>query len=302
MQRLNYNQLYYFYVVANEGSIKSACEKLHLTQPTISCQLKMLEENFGYQLFDRKYRKLEINKKGKEVLKKAEKIFLMGDELMNKLPEEHTNYQQELRIGIVNSLPTSFVNDFTVDIWSKNNVSCHILHGKLADLIQDLDGDSLDLVLSDIYFNDSKYNNINLGEQKYVVVGGNSFKNSSINFPQCLNNAPYLSLSKDNQIQKDIDFYFEVNNINPNIIGTVDSLELILNAVKKDNCFAIIPEVVLENDTKDGNLTVLGDANEIISSYWAITSNVGCKRLSVRLLINNYKMKKRNLNIDIKSA
>ena len=39
---LNYHHLYYFFVIAKEGSIAKACEKLFLAQPTLSTQLKQL--------------------------------------------------------------------------------------------------------------------------------------------------------------------------------------------------------------------------------------------------------------------
>ena len=47
MNKINLNKLYYFYIVAKEGSVKSASEKLHLTQPTISSQIKELEEDLS---------------------------------------------------------------------------------------------------------------------------------------------------------------------------------------------------------------------------------------------------------------
>ena len=47
MNRINFNHLYYFYIVSKEGSIKSTSEKLHVSQPTISDQIKLLEEYFA---------------------------------------------------------------------------------------------------------------------------------------------------------------------------------------------------------------------------------------------------------------
>ena len=49
---INYNHLYYFWVVAREGSMVRAAEELLVSQPTISCQIKELEEMFGKKLFD----------------------------------------------------------------------------------------------------------------------------------------------------------------------------------------------------------------------------------------------------------
>ena len=47
MDWLNYHHLLYFWAVAREGSIARACERLHLTQPTISSQLRKLEKSAG---------------------------------------------------------------------------------------------------------------------------------------------------------------------------------------------------------------------------------------------------------------
>ena len=68
MNRLNFNHFYYFYIVAREGSIKSAAEKLFVSQPTISDQLKLLEEYFECKLFERKHRQLSLTKEGELAL------------------------------------------------------------------------------------------------------------------------------------------------------------------------------------------------------------------------------------------
>lgn len=85
MYNLNYNQLYYFFIVANLGSIKEACKELHLTQPSISAGIKNLETNLGVQLFNRGYRKLTLNSNGMLIYSKAEKIFSLGEELLNDI-------------------------------------------------------------------------------------------------------------------------------------------------------------------------------------------------------------------------
>jgi len=53
MDWLNYHHLLYFWTVAKEGSIARACEELRLAQPTISGQIRALEENLGEKLFSR---------------------------------------------------------------------------------------------------------------------------------------------------------------------------------------------------------------------------------------------------------
>jgi DNA-binding transcriptional LysR family regulator len=54
MEWLNYHHLLYFWTVAREGGISKAAEKLRLSQPTISAQVRMLEEAVRERLFQRR--------------------------------------------------------------------------------------------------------------------------------------------------------------------------------------------------------------------------------------------------------
>ncbi len=67
MEWLNYHHLLYFWTVAKEGSIARACEKLNLAQPTISGQLRVLEETLGEKLFTKRGRGLAMTEVGQVV-------------------------------------------------------------------------------------------------------------------------------------------------------------------------------------------------------------------------------------------
>jgi LysR family transcriptional activator of nhaA len=82
---LNYHHLLYFWTVAKEGTIAAACEKLHLTQPTISTQIRALEEDLGTRLFKRVGRNLVLTATGHVVYRYADEIFSLGHELMDVL-------------------------------------------------------------------------------------------------------------------------------------------------------------------------------------------------------------------------
>ncbi|MBL8848221.1 MAG: LysR family transcriptional regulator, partial [Planctomycetaceae bacterium] len=60
LQDLNYLHLYYFWSVAREGSITRACASLHVTQPTVSMQIRRLEQALGAKLFERVGRGLRL--------------------------------------------------------------------------------------------------------------------------------------------------------------------------------------------------------------------------------------------------
>ena len=79
---INYHHLNYFRVIASEGSISKAAEKLRLGQPTLSAQLKQFEEQLGVRLFDRQHKKLILTEQGKIALNYAQTIFKLGFEMV----------------------------------------------------------------------------------------------------------------------------------------------------------------------------------------------------------------------------
>ena len=86
---VNYKHLHYFWVVAKEGGIARASERLHLTPQTISGQLSLLENHLGISLFSRVGRNLALTETGRLVLSYADEIFSLGgelEELVHQLP------------------------------------------------------------------------------------------------------------------------------------------------------------------------------------------------------------------------
>ena len=105
MNQLNYQHLYYFYVTATEGSIIKAASVLHLTPQTISEQIRTLEAYFGFDLFDRVGKRLQLNSQGQLTYNFAKNIFNMGNELLLSVRNQKQNQQHMLSIGVTDVLP-----------------------------------------------------------------------------------------------------------------------------------------------------------------------------------------------------
>ncbi|MEQ8890040.1 MAG: LysR family transcriptional regulator, partial [Sandaracinaceae bacterium] len=85
MDWLNYHHLFYFWMTVKEGTVTAAAKKLRLAQPTVSEQLKSLEESLGEQLFRRAGRRLELTEVGQVVFRYADEIFALGREMQDAL-------------------------------------------------------------------------------------------------------------------------------------------------------------------------------------------------------------------------
>src|SRR6476620_1420076 len=101
---LNYNHLYYFHVAATAGSVANAAQRLGVTQPTVSEQVKALERVLGIALFDRQPSGLKLTEAGRLTFEHTSIMFRAGERLAEALGHSVSNLPRSLRIGIASSV------------------------------------------------------------------------------------------------------------------------------------------------------------------------------------------------------
>ena len=113
---INLNQLKAFYYAASCGSITRAAEKLYITQPAVSMQIKALEVRFGIRLFIRKKKKLQLTELGSRLFRVAERIFELVGEAEEVLTKTKSPTTEVLKIGstktLVRYLLAPFISGF----------------------------------------------------------------------------------------------------------------------------------------------------------------------------------------------
>src|SRR5215475_9286715 len=96
---MNYNQLRAFHAVASQGSFTRAADALHVTQPTLSAQVKALEETYGVLLFDRLGRGIATTELGRSLLEITRRYFSLEAEAAQLLAETRGLRSGHLRVG-----------------------------------------------------------------------------------------------------------------------------------------------------------------------------------------------------------
>src|SRR5690349_9866386 len=112
MEWLNYHHLRYFWTVARKGGVRRAAEELRVSQPSISAQLRLLEESLGQKLFRRSGRNLVLTDAGQLVLNYADEIFAAGRELMNAVKQRPGKHPVRLNIGLTDAFPKLITFEF----------------------------------------------------------------------------------------------------------------------------------------------------------------------------------------------
>ena len=103
MARLDIKQLKYFRAIVQEGNITSAAKRMFITQPSLSQQLHLLEEELGVKLVDRGSRKITLTDAGRLLYARAEQMLDLLNSTATELKEIHGGYKGNLSIGTIAS-------------------------------------------------------------------------------------------------------------------------------------------------------------------------------------------------------
>lgn len=109
---MDIKQLRYFLAIAEEGQILRAAKRLHMAQPPLSQQLKLLENELGIQLVERGSRKIQLTEAGRKLRDRAVQILELVEATAAELKEMNEGFEGTLSIGSVASLGTSILPEY----------------------------------------------------------------------------------------------------------------------------------------------------------------------------------------------
>lgn len=220
MEWLNYHHLLYFWVVAREGSIARACKELHLAQPTISGQLRSLEESLEEKLFTRVGRRLVLTETGQLVFQYADEIFGLGRELKDVLKGRPRGRPLRLTVGISDLIPKLIayrVLQPAFALEERVQLVCYESHPD--QLLLELSAHRLDLVLSHTPAGTAlpvRVFNHRLGSCTVSVFGtGALAARYRKGFPAHLDGAPFLLPMERSATRRALEQWFAAKAIHP---------------------------------------------------------------------------------------
>ncbi len=230
LQRLNYHHLFYFWVVASQGSVTKAAQLVRVAQPTVSAQLRDLEAALGERLFQRSGRTLRLTEIGKVVFQYADKIFSLGSEMLKAIKSGSKDSHQALRVGVNDSLPKSLAYELLAPVFRhmpQTTLIC--LEGTQDKLLADLAAHELDIVLSDSPFDHSirvvAFNHY-LGSSGTSFFATPTLARRARAFPKSLTSLPLLLPCSGTPQRKAIDRWFIEHGILPQVLGEFEDSAL----------------------------------------------------------------------------
>lgn len=232
MSTLNYKHLHYFWVVAQEGSITRAAERLDVAVQTISGQLSLLERQLGKTLFNSQGRGLVLSDAGRLALGYADQIFQLGDALVDALQSSESESALRLRAGITDGIPKLLAYRLLSSVTSMPiEVRLICEEGEFEPLLADLALHRLDVVLTDRAApvgGNLKVFSTKLGDFATGLFAAPALvERYAADFPHNLNGAPMLLPTRHNALRGRIDRWLEQANIRPKVVAEFEDSALL---------------------------------------------------------------------------
>jgi len=274
---LNYHHLLYFWAVAKAGSLRKASEALHVSQPSISAQLKQLEESLGTPLFTRTTRSLVLTETGQTVLGYAEEIFSLGGELLTAVRHEPGQRPVRLYVGVADSVPKIIVRQHLTPVFELGrSVRVICREGSLEELITQLAAHKLDVVLADEPSTSAlrvRTFNKRLSVSTIVLCAAPPLAKRLVkNFPDSLNGAPAILPVTEMALRRQLEQWFDSHRLRPRIVAEVEDMALLTDLGTQGLGFVPVYSAVLEEITRASRLQTIGIAKGLQMEIFAVTA------------------------------
>ncbi len=275
---LNYHHLRYFWMVAHEGTIARACARLHVSQPTVSGQLRELERNLGGPVFVRRGRLLEITALGRSLLPFADDIFATGQEMVRSLAAGGAvGPAMRLAIGISDHLPKLAAYRLLEPALSgPEPVRMICIEDQPRRLFAELAVHALDVVLSDVPLDSSLgvrgYNHL-LAESGISFFAARALEPSVLRrtFPRSLANVPLLLPTEDSPLRRALDDWLMRNDLTPRIAGEFGDSALLKSFGQAGVGVFAAPTAIANEIERQYEVAQIGSIDEIRERWYVVS-------------------------------
>ncbi|GAB4152053.1 MAG: LysR family transcriptional regulator [Sphingomonadales bacterium] len=274
MQELNYHHLHYFQIVAHEGHLTRAAERLNVSQSALSTQIKQLEARLGQPLFERRGRALHLTEAGRIALDHADSIFETGRELISVL-KQNAETRRPLRIGAIATLSRNFQLSFLKPVLGRADVEVILRSGSPAELLDALASLNLDLVLTNHPAQaeaPAPFIVHRLAEQAVGLIGVPSLCAPKVPLAERLATTPLVLPTLSSGPRPDFDALVSRLEIEPKIAAEVDDMAMVRLLAREGVGLAVIPPIVVQDELASGMLEHADDLPGIRETFYAVTT------------------------------
>ena len=247
-----------FYVVAKNNSFSKAAEELFVTQPSISYSIKQLEERLNIKLFKRNHKGIRITPEGKEVLEYIKKSYNDISVGERRLKENRNLNSGKISIGVQSHIGRFFLFPYLEKFHEKYpNIEINISSRNTSELIKLLESNDIDFVI-DTSPIETEYSNLviePLMELEHCFVSSTDYqvKNKEMKIQDLQDCSLILPVARSTP-RKQLTELLQKKDIILNPFMTIETTEMLIDAVKKNMGIGYVIKNAIEEDLKNDKL------------------------------------------------
>ena len=272
----NYRHLYYFLVVAKEGGMARAAERLGVAVQTVSVQVRELERSLGVALLKPAGRGVDLTEAGSMAMQQAEEIFQLGETLARTVRDADASPGVRLAVGVADSVPKSVVWHLMQPAMhdSKLRVLFHV--DEFDDLLADLALHRLDVVLADRTAPPNRnlrlYSRA-LADSPISWWAAPAWTDAARqDFPNSLAIVPVLLPTTHSALRTRLDHWFALHGIRPNIAGEFEDSALLKSFGASGMGVFPAPDIVHDELTASHGVERVGPCKGVEEHFFAIAT------------------------------
>lgn len=240
---MDIKQLKYFIGIAEEGNITRAAEKLHIAQPHLSNQLKLLEDELSVTLVKRNTRSIKLTNAGEMLLHRAKQMLELKERTIKELRDFNEGLQGTLSIGAISSAGDILLPNWIYNFHKKyKNINFHVRECDTHEILELLNNGLIEIGIIRTPLNSELYESISLPEEPMIAAASeNLFWYNEPKFIDMseLQNKPLLI---HRRYEKMIIEACEQSGFQPRVLGKIEDTRTILLWAKTGMGVAIIPK------------------------------------------------------------
>ncbi len=304
----NFNHLYYFYIVAKSGSTTIAAKHLRISQPSLSSQIKVLEESLNMKLFRKVGRCNRLTESGVVILGFCRRMFDVSEELGEVILERVPSAVRRINIGISHEISRNFVVD-VVSLFLKKHQDIqrpkvNMVSGSHEELVQRLRFHELDAIVTQQALVEPELTNLIIVESPVILLCSSQymgysklFSKSKVNLsPASIRNfigdesITWVMPSLKSKLRVETDLFFGKNKLKGRVLLESDSIAAITRSVVDDIGLAFLPKHFVTAGLKDKSLRLIGPKD----GFWNHQIWLGCHHQSsgdilIQSLLRSFK-------------
>ncbi|MFW5825088.1 MAG: LysR family transcriptional regulator [Marinobacter sp.] len=290
MKDLNFRHLYYFWMIAREGGLSRASDRLDLTPQTLSGQLATLEHQLGGALFQRRNRRLRLTDFGETVFRYADDMFTTAESLSEMLQQPPEHRPLNLAVGLsasIHKLIGYHLLEPALSLSREVRLQCQT--GDTGSLLDRLAGKDLDVVLTDRQppsAQASSFHTYRLASSSVSLFAAPSLAAGlREGFPASLNGAPFLASSVDAPYFTELMNWFAGNRVSVRVAAEVDDSALIKVFGRQGIGYFAAPTAIESEVCRQYQVEVVASIAEVRDVLYAIIRAGGSHHPAVEAIV-----------------